>query len=65
MLQTLTPEQVQLYLALLQSAYALGEQVYEDVRGVLHKRLTPEENQQVLAVWQDNERRSAANAGLT
>ena len=60
----ITGEQIQIYVALLQAAYNAGVTIYAEVKGLLHRTLTPEENAQVLAVWEDNERRSAANAGL-
>jgi hypothetical protein len=59
------PNQLQAWLALFAAAEMIGQHVVADVKALAHKTLTPEENQQVLAVWEDNERRSAANAGLT
>lgn len=59
------PQQIQAWLALLSAAEVIGQHVVTGVKALMHKTLTPEENQQVLAQWQDNERRSAANAGLT
>jgi hypothetical protein len=59
------PNQIQAWLAILAGAEQIGAAIVADVKAVMHKHLTPEENQLVLAQWEDNERRSAANAGLT
>lgn len=57
-------ETVQAWIALFSAAQMIGTEIVDGVKHLAHKTLTPEENAAVLATWQDNERRSAANAQL-
>jgi hypothetical protein len=57
-------EQIAIYIGLLTQAAAAGERIYNGVKTLLHKELTPEENAAVMAQWDDNARRAAANAGI-
>lgn len=58
------PQQLQAWLALLSTAMLISESVVNGVKRMAKKELTKEENQAVLAQWQANVDRSAANAGL-
>lgn len=57
--------EIAVWIGLFAQAEQIGVQVLADVKAVAHKNLTPEENAAVLAVWDDNVRRAAANAGIT
>ncbi len=56
---------IQAWLALFAAAEAIGSAVATGVRQLAHRTLTKEENEAVLARWEDNQARAAANAGIT
>lgn len=55
---------LQTWLSLLSTAYALGNVVYEGVRSIAAKELSTEELTQLEALWDEDVRRSARNAGI-
>lgn len=58
------PQQLQAWLLLLETAATISTHVVDAIKHSMHRELTKEENEQVLAVWTDNAERSARNAGL-
>jgi len=58
-------QELQAWFALLGAAMALGETVYDGVKHIAKKELTPEELKALEAAWDDDVQRSARNAGIT
>lgn len=60
----MTVDTLNTWIALFAIAREIGGNVHAALQGVAKRVLTPEENQAVLAMWDENAARSAANAGL-
>jgi hypothetical protein len=55
---------IQTWLALLSTAYSLGNVVYEGVRKIAAGQLNQDELNALELAWDDDVRRSARNAGI-